>query len=257
MKEERYFYVPRALSGNELPEEEAAHAVRVLRMKEGDEMVLMDGEGAFYQAAVSTISGKRCFYDITNTMPQLRSWPWHVHLAIAPTKMMERMEWLAEKATEVGLDELSFLSCRFSERKVMKVPRIEKIVVAAMKQSRKAWKPALNEMQGFGSFVESHATGLRFIAHCYEEVPRINLFSILSSPDLEMPEGGNNSGELMVLVGPEGDFSLDEVRQAVAAGYVSVDLGPSRLRTETAGLAAVMMMQLAMQNRKDWNKNNG
>lgn len=254
MKEERYFYVPKALAGNELPEEEAAHAVRVLRMKEGDAMVLMDGEGTFHQAVVSALSGKRCFFDIVESEQQSRPWPGHIHLAIAPTKMMERMEWLAEKATEVGLDELSLLSCRFSERKVVKLPRLEKIVVAAMKQSRKAWKPVVNEMESFCSFVKSHSAGLRFIAHCYEEVPRENLFSLLSSPDAGMLCGGHNGGEVLVLVGPEGDFSLDEVRQAVSAGFVSVDLGPSRLRTETAGLAAVMMIQLAMQNRKNTNE---
>lgn len=251
MKEERYFYVPKALSCNELPEEEAAHAVRVLRLKEGDGMVLMDGEGAFYQAVVSAVSGKHCFFDIIKALQQPRPWLGHVHLAIAPTKMMERIEWLAEKATEVGIDELSLLSCRFSERKVVKLPRLEKIVVAAMKQSRKAWKPAINEMQGFSSFLETHTSGARFIAHCYEEVPRSNLFSILSSLYQEKHSDVINCSEVVVLVGPEGDFSIDEVRQAVAAGFVSVDLGPSRLRTETAGLAAVMMMQLAMQNHND------
>ena len=235
MKEERYFYVPNAAVANELPEEEAQHAVRVLRLKEGDEMVLMDGKGTFYRAEVTMSGNKHCFYAIKETLPQERAWKGHLHLAIAPTKMMERMEWLAEKATEVGVDELSLLDCRFSERRVVKEQRLEKIVVSAMKQSRKAWKPVVNGMQDFKAFIANHAEGPRYIAHCYEEVPRVNLFSELKGESA------------LVLVGPEGDFSIDEVQMAVEAGFVSVDLGKSRLRTETAGLAAVMMMQLSQQ----------
>lgn len=237
MKEERYFYVPKASAQSELPEEEATHALRVLRLKEGDEMMLMDGAGTFFRAAVSMTSGKHCFYHILETLPQQRTWQGHLHLAIAPTKMMERIEWLAEKATEVGFDELSLLDCRFSERRVVKTPRLEKIVISAMKQSRKAWKPVVNEMIDFKSFIAQHSTGRRFIAHCYNEVPRVNLFDHLK----------DKATDTLVLIGPEGDFSIDEVRMAVEAGFVSVDLGKSRLRTETAGLAAVMMMQLSQQ----------
>lgn len=258
MKEERYFYVPEASALSELPEEEATHALRVLRLKEGDEMMLMDGKGTFYRAAVTMATGKHCFYQLLETLPQQRTWQGHLHLAIAPTKMMERMEWLVEKATEVGFDELSLLDCRFSERRMVKTPRLEKIVVSAMKQSRKAWKPVVNEMQDFKSFVAQHTQGRRFIAHCYEEVERENLFSLLSKSSLQslplrgedgegFPLRGKAGGDFLVLIGPEGDFSIDEVRMAVDAGFVSVDLGKSRLRTETAGLAAVMMMQLSQQ----------
>ena len=260
MKEERYFYVPEASALSELPEEEATHALRVLRLKEGDEMMLMDGKGTFFRAAVSMATGKRCFYQILETLPQQRTWQGHLHLAIAPTKMMERIEWLAEKATEVGFDELSLLDCRFSERHVVKTPRLEKIVVSAMKQSRKAWKPIVNEMQDFKTFIAQHSTGRRYIAHCYEEVPRTNLFADLTShlsplksqisnlrSALPLGSSKNSQIPILVLIGPEGDFSIDEVRMAVDAGFVSVDLGPSRLRTETAGLAAVMMMQLSQQ----------
>jgi len=236
MKEERFFYVPDAATSQELPEEEAQHAVRVLRLKEGDEMMLMDGIGNFHRATVGAVNAKHCPYTITETLPQQRPWPGHLHLAIAPTKMMDRMEWLAEKATEVGFDELSLLDCRFSERRVVKTQRLEKIVVSAMKQSRKAWKPVLNGMQDFKSFIAQHTTGARYIAHCYDEVPRVNLYEQLKGQSA------------LVLVGPEGDFSIDEVRMAVEAGFVSVDLGRSRLRTETAGLAAVMMMQLSQQH---------
>lgn len=243
MKETRYFFVPDAARCSQLPEEEAQHATRVLRLKEGDAMVLMDGQGTFYDAEVTFASSHRCSYRVTQAHPQSRPWPGHLHLAMAPTKMMERTEWLAEKATEVGLDELTFLDCRFSERRVVKLPRVEKIVVSAVKQSRKAWMPQLNAMTPFATFIQSHAPakGRRcYIAHCYDEVPRTNLFVELGRVPAD--------DEVLVLVGPEGDFSIDEVRQAVGAGFVSVDLGRSRLRTETAALAAVMMMQLARQD---------
>ena len=242
MKETRYFYVPDAATCSELPEEEAQHALKVLRLKEGDEMRLMDGKGCFYEARVLSATGKHCYYEVMSASPQCRQWEGYIHLAIAPTKMMERMEWLAEKATEVGIDELTFLDCRFSERRVVKVPRVEKIVVSAVKQSRKAWAPVVNEMTDFKTFIAQHTESCRYIAHCYDEVERVNLFDELRRNSRLSP-----LSQQLVLVGPEGDFSIEEVRMAVEAGFVSVDLGKSRLRTETAGLAAVMMMQLAKQ----------
>ena len=154
MKEVRFFYVPNASSVNELPEEEAQHAVRVLRMEMGDEMMLMDGEGIFYRAIVTEATKKRCLYRIEETLPQERQWQPHLHLAMAPTKNMDRTEWFAEKATEIGFDELTFLRCRWSERTVIKTERVEKILVSAMKQSHKAWKPILNEMVDFIAFLQ-------------------------------------------------------------------------------------------------------
>jgi 16S rRNA (uracil1498-N3)-methyltransferase len=156
--------------------------------------------------------------------------------------MNDRIEWMAEKATEVGIDELSFLNCQFSERRNLKTERIKKIVVAAVKQSHKAWMPVVNELEPFRQFISRQSSGHRYIAHCYNEVPRVNLFDELCRLDA--------SEDALVLVGPEGDFSIDEVRYAVSQGFVSVDLGKSRLRTETAGLSAVMMMQLAKQINK-------
>ena len=239
MKEIRYFYVPDAARVTELPDEEAVHAVRVLRMTAGDEMMLMDGEGTFYRAQVTLTSQKHCLYEIVESLPQERQWQGCVHLAIAPTKLMDRIEWMTEKAVEVGIDELSFLDCQFSERRSLKLPRIEKIVVSAVKQSRKAYMPQLNDLESFKTFVKRHSTGRRYIAHCYDEVARVNLFDELRK--------GSADEDALVLIGPEGDFSIDEVRMAGEAGFVSVDLGKSRLRTETAGLSAVMMMQLAKQ----------
>ena len=239
MKETRFFYVPDAETQQELPSDEASHAVRVLRLKEGDELMLMDGKGCFYRAEVTVASNHHCLYRILEKQPQPPQWQGHVQLAIAPTKMMDRMEWMTEKATEVGFDELSFLDCQFSERRNLKLERIRKIVVAAVKQSHKAYMPEVNDMTPFKQFIASHTAGHRYIAHCYQEVTRVNLFDELCQLQ--------PSDDALVLIGPEGDFSIDEVRSAVSAGFVSVDLGKSRLRTETAGLSAVMMMQLAKQ----------
>ena len=237
MKEVRFFYVPDAANNSELPADEGQHAMRVLRLKAGDEMMLMDGEGTFYRAEATLAHTHHCCYDIKETLPQQRQWQGEVHLAIAPTKLMDRMEWMTEKAVEIGIDRLSFLNCQFSERRVVKVPRIQKIVVSAVKQSHKAWAPQVSEMTAFDQFIAEPRTARKYIAHCYEEIPRTYLFDELRKP--------SDIQDAVVLVGPEGDFSIDEVRQAVAAGYQSVHLGASRLRTETAGLSAVMMMQLS------------
>ena len=237
MKEVRFFYAPDAKTSHELPAEEAMHALRVLRLQTGDEMMLMDGVGNFYRAEVTLAHTKRCLYDIKEMMPQQPQWLGHIHLAIAPTKMMERMEWLIEKAVEVGVDEISFLNCQFSERRIVKLPRAEKIVIAATKQSHKAWKTTLNEVVPFKEFIAQPREGGKYIAHCYEEIPRTSLFDLLRQKDAPQ--------DATVMIGPEGDFSIDEVRLAIANGYQSVHLGPSRLRTETAGLSAVMMMQLS------------
>ena len=239
MKETRYFFVPNAAKQVELPDDEAVHAVRVLRMQAGDEMMLMDGQGAFYRAVVTLATQKRCQYEIVETLPQEHQWKGCIHLAIAPTKLMDRIEWMAEKATEVGLDKLSFLDCAFSERKTLKLPRIEKIVVSAVKQSRKAYMPELTEMTPFKTFIQQHTTGRRYIAHCYDEVPRVNLFDELKTV--------NEEEDALVMIGPEGDFSIDEVRKAEQAGFVSVSLGKSRLRTETAALVAAHIMHLSME----------
>lgn len=239
MKEVRSFYVPDALTATELPPEEAMHALRVLRMKIGDEMVLMDGQGNYYRAEVILAHTKHCLYEIKEQMPQQRQWQGHIHLAIAPTKMMERIEWMTEKAVEVGVNEISFLNCQFSERRLVKISRLEKIMISAVKQSHKAWVTQLNEIVTFDAFIKQPREGHKYIAHCYEEVPRTYLFDELQKTSA--------SDDATVLIGPEGDFSINEVRQAIAAGYISVHLGKSRLRTETAGLSAVMMMQLAKE----------
>lgn len=237
MKEERYFYVPEPHSGI-LPHEEAVHAVRVLRLKEGDSIHIIDGKGTFYEASISLATGKHCEYSIVSSEAQPPLWQHHIHIAVAPTKMMERMEWFAEKATEIGIDELTFLDCQFSERRQLRTERIEKIVVAAMKQSRKAWMPCINPLTDIKTFLRTPREGKKYICHCYDEIARKDLFSEL--------QGLPPSEAITVLIGPEGDFSIDEVQLALSLGYEPVSLGTSRLRTETAALYTVAMAHLTM-----------
>lgn len=236
MKEMRFFYVPNVQDNGELPEEEAMHALRVLRLKSGDEIMLTDGIGNFYKAEITVAATRKCVFKLLETIPQTPIWRGHVHLVVSPTKMMERMEWLVEKATEIGFDRISFINCDNSERRVIKVKRLEKIAVSAMKQSRKAWKPIIDEIVSFDELVAESTEGLRYIAHCYEEIKKVDLFNQLSISDKDE--------DVTVFIGPEGDFSLSEVKKAIDAGFVSVSLGESRLRTETAALYSVMMANL-------------
>lgn len=197
--------------------------------------MLTDGKGCFYKAVISAASGKRCQVKVTETIEQEPLWNGHLHLAMAPTKNMDRIEWLAEKATEIGFDELSFLNCRYSERKVIKTERVEKIVVSAVKQSLKARKPVVNEMMDFARFVKQDFAGQKFIAHCNEgEKPLLK--------EILVP-----GEDALVLIGPEGDFSPEEVKLAESLGFRSISLGKSRLRTETAALVSVHIMNLFNQ----------
>ena len=239
MKETRYFYVPDAASTNELPAEEAVHASRVLRLESGDEVFLIDGTGCFFKAQLTLVTKGRCLYDIVERLPQEKTWNGRIAVAMAPTKVIDRVEWTLEKATEIGIDEFSLLNCAFSERRNVKLERLDKIVVAAVKQSRKAWKPLLNDLQPFEDFVNRPRKGAKYIAHCYAEIDKKDLYGEL----LQL----NGDEEVTILIGPEGDFSIDEVRLAMSKGYVPVSLGQSRLRTETAALAATMIAQLAFR----------
>lgn len=226
------FYTPDIRTKAELPEEEAQHCIRVLRLTTGDEITLTDGKGNFYRAEISATSNKRCLVNIIETVYQQPLWPCHLHIAMAPTKNMDRNEWFAEKATEIGFDELTFLNCRFSERKVIKTERIEKILVSAMKQSLKARLPQLNEMTDFDKFIARDFNGQKFIAHCYEgEKPLLR-------------DALHKGEDALVLIGPEGDFSEEEVKKATEKGFIPISLGKSRLRTETAALVACHTMNL-------------
>lgn len=238
MKEIRYFYAPQALQTEELPEDEAMHALRVLRLKGGDEMILMDGCGNYYRAEVTIAATRKCLYKVLETLPQNPQWRGHFNLTIAPTKTMDRMEWMLEKITEIGFNNLRFVNCKNSERRVLKKVRLEKIAVAAMKQSHKAWKPMIHDMIPLKTYLGAEVSGHKYIAHCYDEIPRTYLFD-------ELRKVSDSDEDITVLVGPEGDFTPEEVKMAMDAGFVSVHLGKSRLRTETAGLSSVMMMHLS------------
>lgn len=224
------FYTPDIQTHPELPEEEAQHCIRVLRLNAGDEITLTDGKGNFYRAEITAATNKRCLVKVMETMPQDPLWQGHLHIAMAPTKNMDRNEWFAEKATEVGIDELTFLNCRFSERRVIKTERIEKILISAIKQSLKARLPKLNEMTDFDKFIAQDFSGQKFIAHCYEgEKPLLK----------EVIKSGEDS---LILIGPEGDFSEEEVAKAISKGFKPISLGKSRLRTETAALVATVII---------------
>lgn len=248
-KELRFFYDPE-LKG-ELPQDEAQHAVRVLRLGVGDELNLMDGRGSYYRAEITVATNHKCLYRVLDTLPQEAAWSGHLCLAMAPTKLNDRVEWFAEKATEIGVDELAFLDCQFSERKILKTERVDKIVVSAMKQSHKSRKPQVDEMTTFRKFVTTERAGQKFICHCYEqqdidgnEESRVDNAERTSGSKHFLMDVMNPAEDCTVLIGPEGDFSVEEVRLAQENGYQSVSLGRSRLRTETAGLCAVHMMQM-------------
>lgn len=220
------FFAPDIYETWELPEEESAHCLRVLRLGVGDELEVTDGKGSILRTAIVSTAGKRCKVEAIEEKKVEKGWHGNLTIAIAPTKNMDRIEWLAEKATEIGWDRVVFLNCRFSERKVIKTDRVERIVVSAMKQSLKFSKPVVEEMTDFKKFILAEHKGAKFIAHCYENEKR-ELFDALVPGE-----------DATILIGPEGDFSKEEVEAAISAGFIPVSLGNSRLRTETAGLVA-------------------
>ncbi len=221
------FYTPDIEQTLELPEEESLHCARVLRLSEGTGILLADGKGNFYQAVLTRAHQKHCTVEIVSVTPQPRLWPVKIHMAVAPTKNIDRIEWFAEKATEIGMDALTLLCCRYSERKEVKTERIHKILVSAMKQSLKATLPQLMPMTDFRQFVSQPFEGQKFIAYCGDEQEKRLLKELYRS-----------GSDVLILIGPEGDFSEEEVALAIANGFLPVSLGESRLRTETAALAA-------------------
>lgn len=248
MKETHLFYLPGLPSAAEMPAEEAGHAIRVLRMREGDTLWATDGRGGLYACRIVSATPKRCALEVERSRQAERPWRGGIHLAVAATKNMDRMEWLAEKATEIGLDSLTFLDCRNSERHVVKTERIEKIVVGALKQSHKAWLPRVAGPVALPQFLAQPFAGEKFIAHCQAGAPSADAFDDLlrsTGADSLLAGAVSPEGDTLVLIGPEGDFTPEEVAQARAAGFQPVSLGPCRLRTETAALVAVHLMNLA------------
>jgi len=211
-----------------LSEEESKHACRVLRLKNGDLITLLDGVGGTYLAEIEDAHPKKCTVTIVKYEFEEKESK-SIHIAIAPTKNMDRIEWFLEKTTELGIDEITLLLCRNSERKLIKEERLEKILVSAMKQSKRTYLPKLNLMVPFKDFVSQHPNAA--LAHCYENEKK-SLNAVFQP---------NN---YPILIGPEGDFSLDEIELAKKVGYDFVTLGKNRLRTETAGLYACMQCLL-------------
>ncbi|RNI27840.1 16S rRNA (uracil(1498)-N(3))-methyltransferase [Rufibacter immobilis] len=210
-----------------LSEEESKHCVRVLRLGKGDTVTLIDGRGGLFEAEIAEDNPKKAKLSILRYQPEYGKRPYKIHVAVAPTKNMDRMEWFVEKAVEMGIDEITFLQCARSERKNLNLDRLEKIAVSAMKQSLKAYLPVLHPFTRYADFLQQSQTGQRFIAHLVEGQERQSLAKSVSGEDT-----------YTILIGPEGDFSPEEVAQALQAGYKPVTLGQSRLRTETAALAA-------------------
>ena len=220
------FYAPDIATNPVLPAEESHHAVRVLRLSVGDSVLVMDGKGKTFLATISVADAKACVLNSLELTEESKVRDYRLHIAIAPTKNMDRLEWFVEKAAEIGIDEISPIFCRFSERKVLKNERLEKILVAAMKQSIQPFKTQLNEPISIKEFFQKAIADQKFIAHCHDSEKQFLAKSIQPGKSL------------LVMIGPEGDFSEEEVALAMEAGFTPVSLGDSRLRVETAALVA-------------------
>ena len=223
------FYCPDIVKQQTLTEEESGHCVRVLRYSVGDEILITDGRGTTYTARITNPHPKHCDFEIISREKQEPHHAFHLHIAIAPTKNIERLEWCIEKCVEIGVDEITPLLCRFSERKQLRIDRLEKIILSAAKQSLTPYLPVLHDLTPFDEFIQrqSQCQGQQnFIAHCYKEDKRVLKTEIEQGRDV------------LVLIGPEGDFSEKEVSDALSLGFIPVSLGNSRLRTETAAVVA-------------------
>ncbi|MDQ3109337.1 MAG: 16S rRNA (uracil(1498)-N(3))-methyltransferase [Bacteroidota bacterium] len=229
------FYFP-DLSDNIilLDEDESKHAVRVLRLVAGAEVMLVDGKGTRAFAKVIEDHPKRCTLDITERKKETTDRNFRLHIAIAPTKNLDRLEWFIEKATEIGIDSIILISCDHSERFTVKVDRMEKVTVSAIKQSQQSWLPEVKGVLSYKDFIASvPENAQRFIAHCAD------------SEKIPLKNNVKSEGDIFILIGPEGDFSGDEIALATEKGFVPITLGERRLRTETAALVAVMTVTLA------------
>lgn len=206
---------------------ESKHIIRVLRKKEGDTIFITNGKGLLFKCQLTSDDYKKCSVSILSQEEKQRSRDYYLHVAIAPTKNISRLEWFLEKATEIGIDEITPIICQNSERKVIKFERLEKIVVSAMKQSLKFYLPKLNKPIYFDDFLERKQEGKVCIAHCEKGEKKL-LKSIVSSRE-----------PLTILIGPEGDFSAIEITKSIDSNFIPITLGETRLRTETAALVAV------------------
>lgn len=206
---------------------ESKHIVRVLRKKENDILKITNGKGYLFDVKISFANDKKCLADIIAVTEKKNLRNYYLHIAIAPTKNNDRMEWFLEKATEIGIDEITPIICKNSERRIVKLERFEKIIQSAMKQSLKFTLPKLNEPRKFSDFINQNLDGKICIAHCEKQEKKL-LKSVIDA-----------SEKVTVLIGPEGDFSSDEINKALMKKIIPITLGKSRLRTETAALVAV------------------
>jgi len=229
------FYIPELTENDKeiaLSEEESKHACRVLRLKKGEELLLMNGKGFHFAAKIVDDHAKKCVVKITSFTFEEASKN-QIHIAICPTKNNDRMEWFVEKATEIGVTEISFVISKNSERTALKLDRFEKIAIAATKQSQRKYMPILNEPIAVVEFLKLHKNG-GAIAHCYQG-SKIQLKNNIQKTNYP------------ILIGPEGDFTKTEVEAALAAKFDPISLGKNRLRTETAGLYACMMAKIILE----------
>lgn len=229
------FYCPDIRSNPQMPESESQHCVRALRMKEYDTLYITDGKGFFYRAQLLQANPKGCIVSIEEEIPQQKGWNFNLQIAFAPTKNSDRVEWFVEKATEIGVDKFTPLKCRYSERKNINTARLEKKIVSAIKQSQKCRLPQLDELTQFDTFIQQPFEGQKFIAHCYDSI---------RTPLTKACKKETNT---LILIGPEGDFSEEEVAKSIEQGFIPISLGESRLRTETAALAACHTVQVIHQ----------
>jgi 16S rRNA (uracil1498-N3)-methyltransferase len=207
-----------------LSEEESKHCIRVLRHKSGDIINVIDGKGNLYEAEITDANPQKCNAKIISKKQITSPKKHHLHIVISPTKNADRIEWMLEKCTELGVDEFSFIICKRTEKTGVKTDRLKKIAESAVKQSIQAILPVINEAQSFKDFIAKHTnTSSKYIAHCIEE-DKTELKDILRNKDT------------LILIGPEGDFTEDEIKLALDTNFKALSLGTSRLRTETAGL---------------------
>lgn len=220
-----------------LPPDESKHAAKVLRMMPGDQMEIVNGTGVVFTGEITDSAPKAVLVKKIG-FHQAKQDKHHIHIAIAPTKNNDRFEWFLEKATELGIHEITPILCKNAERKKIKHERFQKILVAAMKQSKRLFIPKLNELTSVDDFIKEHPNGL--IAHCYEEEER----NTTIQQQLQLDANKWTEQNTPILIGPEGDFTLNEVKKALKNGYQAVTLGKTRLRTETAGVYACMNVKL-------------
>ena len=212
--------------------EESKHCIKVLRKKTGDDIYLVDGKGTLYHTVLIDDNPKACMVEVKHKKVDFNKRNYRIHMVVSPTKNNDRFEWFLEKATELGVDEITPIICQNSERKVIKLERLNKILVAAMKQSLKAYLPKLNEAVTWEEFIQQKFNIDRFIAHCRK------------GRKTPLKQWLKPQQDVMILIGPEGDFSETEVHEAMSSGFVPVSLGKSRLRTETAAIATCHTINL-------------